>query len=118
MLVVIESPFAPTSVFPPLRWWQQYRNIRYARLCMLDSLGRGESPFASHLLYPQVLNDDLPVERAIGITAGLLWGRHARLTVVYTDLGITAGMREGADTALLSGRKVEYRKLTDRRQYA
>jgi hypothetical protein len=35
------------------------RNIRYAQLCVLDCLQRGEAPFASHLLYTQVLDDGI-----------------------------------------------------------
>ena len=47
MRVIIESPYSPGSP----------ENIEYARRCLFDSLLRGESPFASHLLYTQVLDD-------------------------------------------------------------
>lgn len=33
------------------------KNIDYAKKCLKDSLDRNECPFASHLLYTQVLND-------------------------------------------------------------
>ena len=54
-LVYLESPYAGDVE----------KNIKYARLCMKDSLDRGEYPFASHLLYTQenILNDNDPVER-------------------------------------------------------
>lgn len=32
---------------------------------------QGHSPFAPHLLYPQMLNDKKPAERELGISAGL-----------------------------------------------
>ena len=75
-LVIIESPFAGDVD----------TNIKFARACMRDSLDRGESPFAMHLLYTQegILNDNVPEERNRGIEAGLAWGKHASKTVVYT----------------------------------
>ena len=41
--------------------------IRYCRLI----IDRGYMPIASHLLYPQILRDDDPVERELGILFGL-----------------------------------------------
>ena len=41
--------------------------IRYCRLV----IDRGYMPIASHLLYPQILRDDDPVERELGILFGL-----------------------------------------------
>lgn len=48
-------------------------NLRFARLSCLYALSAGFSPYASHQFFPQMLNDDLPAERAIGIKAGLAW---------------------------------------------
>ena len=83
-LVVIESPYAGDVE----------RNLRYARAAMADSLGRGEAPIASHLLYtqPGVLRDDSRWERAIGIDVGFAWGAHAERIVFYVDLGWSSGM--------------------------
>jgi hypothetical protein len=78
---------------------------------MHDCLLRGEAPFASHLLYPQVLDDNLPSERRLGIEAGLAWGQRADLTVLYIDLGITSGMRQGVVRARDEGRPIETRSL-------
>ena len=86
-------------------------NLAYARDCLADCLRRGEAPFASHLLYPQVLNDRIPAERTQGIEAGLVWGQAADLTVVYTDLGISPGMQKGIERAQSEARRVVYRKL-------
>jgi hypothetical protein len=102
-LVILESPYAGDID----------RNVAYARRCLRDSLLRGEAPIASHLLYtqPGVLRDEEPLERQHGIDAGLAWGRVAELTVVYTDLGFSAGMRYGIDAATRVGRPVEYRTI-------
>ena len=72
---------------------------------MRNCLQRGEAPFASHLLYtqPGILADEDPGERALGIDAGLAWGRAAAATVVYCDLGISKGMEQGIAAARAEG---------------
>jgi len=102
-LVILESPYAGNVV----------ENIDYACACMLDSLRRGEAPMVSHLLYTQVLDDNNLAERTLGIEAGLAWGKVAEATVVYRDLGVTAGMTKGIERATLEGRPIEYRRLED-----
>jgi hypothetical protein len=88
-------------------------NVDYARLCVRDSVLRGESPIASHLLFtqPGVLDDDIPDERLLGIEAGLAWRTVADATVVYTDRGISDGMRHGIKVAQAAGIPVEFRSL-------
>ena len=81
-LVIIESPYAGDVE----------KNIHYARRAMLDSLSRDEAPIASHLLYPQVLDDLIPGERQLGIEAGLAWRRVAELSAFYVDLAWSRGM--------------------------
>jgi len=102
-LVVLESPYAGDI----------NANVTYARRAVADSLHRGESPIASHLLYtqPGILRDEDPAERALGVTAGLAWGRVADATVVYIDLGLTSGMEQGIVRALAEGRVVEKRRI-------
>jgi hypothetical protein len=85
--------------------------IRYAQHAMRDSLDRNEAPWASHLLYPQCLADSDPVQRKLGIDAGLLWGRAAGATIVYYDLGVSKGMVQGIDEAKALGREIEWRSL-------
>lgn len=108
LLVIIESPLAANLE----RTVEQHRV--YARACMRDSvIHHGEAPFASHLLYdqPGLLDDLNPVERAFGIEAGLAWGTKADLTAVYTDCGISNGMRMGIARAEKEGRQVVYRTI-------
>jgi hypothetical protein len=106
-LVIIESPFAASTPEGVAA------NVEYARRCVRDSLMRGEAPIASHLLYtqPGILDDNVPAERQLGIDAGLAWRRVADRSVVYTDRGISKGMRYGIDAALRAGVPVEYRRL-------
>ncbi|MDP3026289.1 MAG: hypothetical protein Q8N63_01170 [Nanoarchaeota archaeon] len=90
------------------------RNIKYARACVRDSLLRGEIPFASHLFYTQagILDDNLPNERERGIMAGKsIIEKLNATTVVYTDLGISKGMKLGIEMAKKSRRDIEYRSL-------
>ncbi|UFW79980.1 DUF7768 domain-containing protein [Rhizobium sp. SU303] len=103
-LVIIESPYAGDIE----------ANTAYARAAMWDCLERGEAPFASHLLYTQVgvLDDSDPIQRQRGIEAGLLWGKFAEATIVYTDRGISAGMHQGIDRAVAEGRLVVYRSIS------
>ena len=101
--VVIESPFAGDVV----------RNVKYARLCLADSLKRGEAPFLSHLLYPLVLDDNDPKQRKFGIKAGLEWGRKADLRAVYIDYGISEGMEMGIKDAQKHKQPIEYRRILD-----
>ena len=105
--VIIESPFRGENAY------QQERNRRYALECMKDSMLRGEAPFLSHLLYTQVTNENVPEERRLGIELGLCWGELAEKTIVYTDNGISPGMKEGIDHSLKFNRPIEYRKLND-----
>lgn len=102
-LVIIESPYAGDVE----------RNIAYARACVRDSLARGEAPYASHLFFTQdgLLDDDDPEQREQGIDAGLAWGEKADLCAVYTDLGISSGMRVGICRGVENGIRVESRSL-------
>lgn len=105
--VILESPFGSDDPLI-LR-----RNIIYLRLCLRDSLQRGEAPFASHALYPQplILDDTKPSERTWGIEAGFAWGATAELCAVYQDFGISKGMEMGIAHAQKHGIAVERRNL-------
>jgi len=101
--VILESPYAGDVE----------RNIKYARLCVKDSLERGEAPIASHLLYTQdgILDDTIPSERFLGINAGLKWKEVADLQVFYIDYGISTGMQYGMDYAKEHNIPFEIRKI-------
>lgn len=96
--VILESPFASPYAHEAAIF------AAYARRALRDSLDRGEAPFASHVLYTLVLNDDDRAERNQGIMAGFAWGRVAEATIVYADYGISPGMELGIERARESGR--------------
>ncbi len=101
--VIIESPYAGNID----------DNIDYARRCVRDSVLRGEAPIASHLLFtqPGILDDDNPEERILGLVSGWAWIDVANLMAVYTDLGISSGMKGGIEIAERYHLKIEYRTL-------
>ena len=103
--VLLESPFAGKDAD------ELARNREYALEAMRHSLYLGEAPFASHLLYTQMLDDTVPLERRMGIEAGLAIGLFAEKTVVYTDRGVSRGMQYGIDSAAEAGRPIEYRSV-------
>lgn len=108
-LVVIESPFKGSD------WGETRRNILYVRLCVGDSLKRGEAPWASHIFYTQtgILDDSIPEERQRGIDAGVAWGKSADLRAVYGDFGISKGMEYGIKAAEEIGQEVVFRTLRE-----
>lgn len=87
------------------------RNRAYGLECLRDCLRRGEAPIAGHLLLTQVLDDNDPKDRVLGINAGQVWLPVADLVVAYADYGITDGMQRDIDTALNMGRDVVMRHL-------
>lgn len=100
--VILESPYAGDYA----------GNLVYLQACIRDCLLRGEAPFASHLMYTGALHDDDPKERELGIEAGFAWRHLVRKTVVYTDRGISQGMKAGIEHAkTMTWHAVEYREL-------
>lgn len=101
--VVIESPLSG----------DREKNKAYAYACALDCLKRGESPYASHLLFdhPLLLDDDISEERELGIKAGFAWGEAGDIRAVYEDLGVSGGMQRGIEEAGRLIQKVERRIL-------
>lgn len=101
-LVIIESPY-----FGDTR-----QNELYGNYCMLDSLARGEAPFASHLLYTRMLDDNEQDQRVLGIACGLAWAERADLRVFYIDLGFTPGMEAALADYKKAKAPYEFRHLS------
>ena len=103
--ILLESPYAsddPAVVDG---------NIAYARECARDCLKRDESPLASHLVFPFILNDKIEHERALGIEAGLAWISVADAMVLYVDRGVSPGMQEAMRRAQRAGLEVVLRSI-------
>jgi hypothetical protein len=106
--VIVESPYQAN----------EYRSIEQHKLYLLhaldDCVRRGEAPFASHLLLPEILDDRDPVERGIGIKAGWVWGEHADVIACYSQLGVSPGMKESIAHYKDKGIPIEWRAIEDR----
>ncbi len=88
-------------------------NEEYLRLCMRDSIARGEAPFAAHGLYPTFLDDADTNERALGMACGMSWLEVAWKCAVYEDRGLSPGMLEDMKQAARMNVIIEYRRLDE-----
>jgi hypothetical protein len=100
-LVILESPYAGDVE----------ANLTYARACGRDCALRGDAILASHLLYPQFLDDTIPAERKLGIELGLAWRAKADLSIFYTDRGWSSGMLAALHSAIEHNFPFELRSL-------
>jgi len=100
-LIIIESPFAG----------DMETHIEYAKRCLKHSLDKGEVPFASHLIYTQVLDDTDPPQRKLGMEAGFEILKRSDYSVVYQDYGISGGMKAGIELAESLGHEIIYRTI-------
>lgn len=106
-ITILESPYAGNVK----------ANVTYAQQCMHDMLLRGESPYASHLLYthPNVLDDNEPEERKLGIESGFAF-KHipGAKTIFYVDLGWSNGMNMALDYCKKNNLEFDLRSLNAR----
>lgn len=107
-LVIVESPYKATAE----RSIAQHK--AYLLHALADCYRLGEAPFASHHLTTEVLDDDTPYERALGIRAGLAWGHHAAAIAIYSDLGVSDGMKQAIAYYKEIGKPIEWRSLPSR----
>lgn len=99
-LVVVESPYHT----------MERGDLSYLRECLRWCVEHGYSPYASHglLTQPGVLDDHNPTERAVGMQLGFAWRAVADATIVFTDYGISEGMRAGISHAKSMGCPLYY----------
>lgn len=102
--VIIASPYAGDTD----------RNIYYAREAMWHSFEQGEAPFASHLLYPTILDDHTERDRERALQAEYEWLAIADLVAFYVDYGWSPGMIKELKVARLAHRKIEVRHILGR----
>lgn len=100
-VVIVESPFAG----------DMEANRKYAIAACVDCLRRGEVPYASHLFFPQFLDELKPEERELGLTAGYAMWPVATKIVFYNDRGISRGMGRALTRAHELKKPIEHRRL-------
>ncbi len=100
-VVIVESPFAG----------DMERNRQYAIRACVDCMNRGEVPYASHLFFPQFLDELAPAQREMGLTAGYAMWKAANKVVLYCDLGKSGGMLRAIDRAVFEKLPIEERFL-------
>ena len=106
-IVIVESPYAGAIE----------RNMVYARRAMHDCFQKGETPFASHLIYtqPGILDDGNPVERRTGIEAGYKFWTLCKHIAFYADYGWSSGMVAAKHRAEQLGYLFEERRIGENR---
>jgi len=103
--VIIESPFKATAE----RSIEQHRE--YLKHCISDCVKRGENPYASHLVLTDILDDDNPLERGLGIKCGWEWAEFADAIAAYVDLGCSQGMIDSIKHYQSIGKIIERRTI-------
>lgn len=83
------------------------RNVAFAIRCCRMAIQQGYTPIAVHLLYPQILNDQDPAERAVGLELGLSILRHCTAAWVC-GTRISPGMEAEIQTARHLGIPIRY----------
>ncbi len=78
------------------------RNLDFARRACRYAIALGVTPFAPHLLYPQMLDDNDPAERQLGIDMGNQMLKLCQELWLCGDQ-ISAGMTDEWKTAEESG---------------
>lgn len=90
------------------------RNVLTAIGCCRFLIGRGYIPVASHLLYPQILNDRDPEERRLGTQFGLALLALCEEVWVFTRNGVISdGMAAEIREAERTGKPVHYMKISN-----
>lgn len=104
-LVILESPFRGKNLA------DRNQNIAYAKRCAKRCALDKESILASHLLFPQFLDEDDPKERELGIWLGLAWVSRADFSAFFTDRGWSKGMLAALKYCLAARLQFRFRSL-------
>lgn len=100
-IIVVESPFASDD---PLVLAD---NIIYARRAMKSVIDLGGIPFASHLLFTQVMDDTDLSDRQKGISFGFAFWQAAKTVRFFNDYGMSPGMENALMRAQEMGKSIE-----------
>lgn len=114
-LNVIKTPKKATIILTPFFSEDPSKGAmfeRFAKRAVRDSMNRNEAPLASHLFYYEIFNNNIQIERDMGLHSQISWIPNCDLVAVYIDFGVTQAMRVAIDVARLRGKKIEYRNIT------
>lgn len=84
-------------------------NTQAAVRCCRQVMEEGFMPVASHLLYPQILNDNDPKERALGLAFGIALLRQCDEVWVYGEP--SPGMKREIEAAKRLHKPIQYREV-------
>ena len=82
-------------------------NKKKARRYCRFAVRQKKIPFASHLFFPQFMNDNDPTERGIGLQLGISYIFHCKEVWVFGDT-ISNGMQAEIDAARRMNKKIRY----------
>jgi len=68
------------------------QHIERAKQLCVQAIMQGMAPFAPHLLYTQILDDNMPEARNTGMNCGLTFLKHCDIMWVDSQNGISEGM--------------------------
>lgn len=111
---VLKNPRKTVILLSAYNAWEPtlaQRQLKYAQKAMIDSIHRQEAPFSGILLYPQIMNERIKMEKDIGLLCHMSWIPHADFVAVYTDMGMTDSMQAALNIASMKTKRIEYRSL-------
>lgn len=83
------------------------KNTQSALRYLKYAADKGAIPFAPHLLYPLVLDDNDPAQRELGMFFGMVWLSKCDELWVFGE-AISAGMKAEIDRAKKRGLRIRY----------
>lgn len=83
------------------------RNTAYARELTRKVLEYGYTPITPHLYLTQVLDDEKPEERKLGLLAGQELLKHCKYILIGSRYGISEGMQQ----EIMIAREAELKEL-------
>ena len=103
--VTVESPFAANETN------SEAVHRAYLERCILDCIKRGESPYASHKMLTDALDDSIPEQRTTGIEAGYIYAARSDKIAFYIDYGTSHGMKLAENKYKLFSLPYEFREI-------
>ena len=80
------------------------RNVAFAKAACRYAMNQGVTPIASHLLYPQMLDDGVPEERKLGTDMGL------RILKVCEEVWVCGSeLSSGMEQEIRTARQLRFR---------